>query len=159
MSLTMAQLQLAPVMEQRARELELAFPGLIRFVSGRRSVQAQAIAMAGNHLLDPTGYLVRQYVRAAEFLGALAAHPGADTVDEVTELFFDLMTATPGLIKTPHFEGNAVDPKRMEDTTGKPTPDGQRVIDWIKACPDTVDFRTREGNLRRWHWACRPTPS
>lgn len=154
MSLTIPELHLSPRMEQRARELDLAFPGHIHYVSGRRTIHEQAHAMAVNHLLDPRGYLTRQYMRAAEFLSALAQYPDADTVDDVTELFYDLMTARPELIRSPHLSGDAVDPQRMEEPDGTPTPDGRRVIDWIRACPDTVDFRTREGTLRRWHWAC-----
>ena len=157
MSLTIAQMELAPVMEMRARELELEFPGLIAFVSGRRTVHAQASAMASNHLLDPKTYLMNNYMNAAEFLYALSQAPGADSIEEVTEVFYNLMMADPSLIRTPHFLGNAVDLKRMEELNGEPTPDGKRVIAWIKACPDTADFRTREGKLRRWHWACAPS--
>lgn len=156
MSLTIAQMDLAPVMERRARELALEFSGLIAFVSGRRTVHTQAAAMASNHLLDPKTYLMNNYMNAAEFLYALRQAPDADSIDDVTEVFYQLMMADPSLIRTPHFLGNAVDLRRMEELNGQPTPDGRRVIDWIKACPDTADFRTREGKLRRWHWAVRP---
>lgn len=154
MSLTIAQMDLAPVMERRARELDLQFPGLIAFISGRRTVHAQASAMASNHLLDPKTYLMNNYMKSAEFLYALREAPTADSIEEVTEVFYALMIADPTLIRTPHFLGNAVDLRRMEEANGEPTPSGRQVIAWIKACPDTVDFRTREGKLRRWHWAC-----
>lgn len=154
MALTIAELRLAPIMELRARELALAFPG-VEYVSGLRTPFEQARAMAVNHCLDPKKYLVSQYHRAAEFLDALRLNPDADTVDEVTEVFYRLLIQQPELIRTPHLTGHAVDPRRMEEKDGNPTPIGQQVIDWIRACPDTIDFRTREGNLRRWHWACR----
>lgn len=155
MSLTIAQLRLAPIMEMRARELEQAFPGLVQFVSGLRTPFEQAHAMAINHLLSPKRFLVSQYIHASEFLEALRLQPDADTVDEVTEVFHQLLEQRPDLVKSPHLTGHAVDPRRMEDQNGTPTPTGQQVIEWIRACPDTVDFRTREGGLRRWHWAVR----
>jgi hypothetical protein len=152
MSLTIAELDLAPVMERRARELELAFPGQVTFVSGRRTLHEQAAAMAANHLLDPGGYLVRNYFHAAELLYDLTQHPDADTIEEVTEVFFQRLTANPDLVKSPHLTGDAVDLRRMEQSDGTPTVPGQAVIAWIQVCPDTVDFRMREGTLRRWHW-------
>ena len=155
MSLTIAELQLAPIMELRARELQLAFPGLVEYVSGRRTMHEQAHAMAVNHLLAPRSYMMNQYHRAADFLDALRQQPDADTVDEITEVFYQLMVQHPELIKSPHLAGSAVDPRRLEDDKGNPTPVGSEVINWIRACPDTIDFRTRESGIRRWHWACR----
>lgn len=155
MGLTIAQMQLAPIMAQRARELELAFPGLIEWVSGRRTVYAQARAMAVNHLDDPLTYMRSQYVRGVEFLQALELAPMATTVDGVTNIFYELMVRNPGIVQSTHYDGNAVDLHPMQGNDGRPTLDGQRVIFWIKTCPDTEDFRTREGSLPRWHWACR----
>ena len=79
----------------------------------------------------------------------------ADSVDEVTEVLYDVMEARPALIRSPHLWGHAVDLRPMEDATGHPTPIGAQVMAWIRACGDTEDFRTREGRLRRWHWAVR----
>lgn len=154
MSLTIAQMALAPVMELRARELDLAFPGALRWTSGRRSLHEQARAMAVNHMQDPRAYLVRSYIHAAELLKALDEASAADSVDEVTEVLYDVMEARPALIRSPHLWGHAVDLRPMEDATGQPTPIGAQVVAWIRACGDTEDFRTREGALRRWHWAC-----
>ena len=153
--LTIERLRLAPIMERRARELELAFPGLIRWTSGRRTVMEQARAMAVNHLHDPLGYMTRTYLRAHLFLDALSMGPAATHVDAVTAVFYQVMVTNPDAVRSTHFDGHAVDLDPMEERDGNPTPDGQQVILWIKTCPDTVDFRTREGNLRRWHWACR----
>lgn len=155
MSLTIDQMRLAPIMDQRARELEQAFPGLIQWNSGRRTVLEQARAMAINHLQDPVRYLTKNYVHASTLLEALSMAPAVDTVDGVTEIFYEAMVRDPHLVESPHLLGDAVDPQWMEDHEGNPTPDGLKVIAWIRHCPDTVDFRTREGNLRRWHWACR----
>ncbi len=156
MSLTIQELQLAPVMEMRARELELAFPGEITFTSGRRTVHEQAHAMAVNHLQDPKSYLMRQYVHAAELLMSLVS-PVDLSVDEITERLYDVMIDRPYLVRSPHLDGNAVDIRPLEDTDGHTTEDGLKVHAWIKACPDTTDFRTREGGLHRTHWACVPS--
>jgi hypothetical protein len=155
MSLTIAECHLAPVMELRARELELAFPGLITFTSGRRTLHEQAQAMAVNHVQDPQSYLVRQYIHASDFLHALS---GLDhySVDEITEAIYAILVARPFLVSSPHLDGNAVDLRPMELPTGQPTIHGGEVIEWIRARPETTDFRTREGKLRRWHWACVP---
>lgn len=155
MGLTIAQMRLAPIMEQRARELDLAFPGLIVWTSGRRTVYAQARAMAVNHLDDPTTYMKKTYLRGVEFIQALEMAPVASSVDGVTNIFYELMIRNPGIVHSLHYDGNAVDLEPMEDSDGDPTPDGQKVILWIKTCPDTDDFRTKEGTLPRWHWACK----
>ncbi len=159
MSLTIQELQLAPIMEMRARELDLAFPDLITFTSGRRTVHEQAHAMAVNHLQDPKSYLMRSYVNAAEFLKALEAIGGVRnaSIDDITECIFDVMIDRPYLVRSPHLDGNAVDLRPIEDSQGFATDKGALVKAWIQACPDTTDFRTREGQLRRWHWACVPS--
>ena len=155
MGLRIDALHLSLIMERRARELALAFPDLITYTSGRRDAQAQAHAMAVNHLQDPRSYLLRQYVHGGEFLVQLRDNPAADSVDEVTEVFYETLLARPELIRSPHLTGDAVDRRPLEQADGQPTGQGILVIQWIRRCPDTVDFRTREGSLRRWHWACR----
>ncbi len=152
MSLTIAQMDLAPVMEMRARELELAFPGLIHWTSGRRTMYAQARAMAVNHLHDTARYLISQYTNGKRFVAALEAAPLTRSVEGVTNIFYDLMIREPGLIQSKHFTGHAVDMEPIEDANDTPTAEGNQVISWINACPDTEDFRTREGTLPRWHW-------
>lgn len=153
MSLTIADMHLAPLMEMRARELELAFPGLITFTSGRRTIHEQAHAMAVNHLQDPTSYLMQQYIHASEFLERLDRMEHT-SIDEATEIIYDVIVARPYLVRSPHLDGNAVDLRPLELSNGEPTIRGSQVIEWIRMCPDTTDFRTREGKLRRWHWAC-----
>lgn len=157
MSLTIDQMHLNPVMDRCARELEHEFPGLITFTSGRRDDHQQAHAMAVNHVLDPKHYLMRQYVNASEFLCCLTEHPEATSIDEITELFYQLLVQTPLLVQSPHRSGGAVDLRPMEQPNGEPTEEGARVILWIRARRETTDFRTREGKLKRWHWACALT--
>ncbi len=154
MSLTFAQMDLTPLMEQRARELDAAFPSLIHWTSGRRTVYAQARAMAVNHLHDPLRYLVSQYTNGKRFVEALSMDAmNHSSVESVTNIFYELMIRNPDLIHSTHYEGRAVDIQPIEDANNEPTLDGTRVILWINACPDTEDFRTREGTLPRWHWA------
>ena len=155
MSLTIAMMDLAPIMEKRARELELAFPNLIHWTSGKRTVYAQARAMAVNHLHDPVRYLVSQYTNGKRFLQALEMGPLTGSIEGVTNIFYELMIREPDLIHSSHYTGNAVDIQPIEDANGKPTADGDKVIAWINDCPDTEDFRTREGTLPRWHWQCK----
>ncbi len=155
MSLTIAMMDLTPLMEQRARELEAAFPNLIHWTSGKRTVYAQARAMAVNHLHDPLRYLVSQYTNGKRFVEALEMGPITNSVEGVTNVFYELMIRNPDLVHSTHYEGRAVDIQPIEDANNKPTDDGYRVIAWINGCEDTEDFRTREGTLPRWHWSCK----
>ena len=155
MSLMISQMDLTPLMEQRAKQLESAFPNLIKWTSGRRTVYAQARAMAVNHLHDPVRYLVSQYTNGKKFVEALSMAPITGSVEGVTNIFYELMIRNPEIVKSTHYEGRAVDIQPIEDANGEPTKDGHKVIAWINACPDTEDFRTREGTLPRWHWATR----
>jgi len=155
MSLSFTQMDLAPLMEKRARELDLAFPGVIHWTSGRRTVYAQARAMAVNHLHDPLRYLVSQYKSGKRFLEALEMGPLTRSIEGVTNIFYELMIRNPDLVHSLHYTGDAVDIQPIEDANGQPTEEGLKVIAWINDCPDTEDFRTREGDLPRWHWACK----
>lgn len=152
MSLTVDQCRLAPVMDKRARELQAEFPGLVRYTSGLRTLYEQAHAMAVNHLQDPVRYLTSQYKSGYLFLAAVGE---LRTVEAIAVKLHDMIQEDPTLIDARHAKGNAVDILPLEYSDGTPTIVGVQVIAWIKACPDTIDFRTREGKLRRWHWACR----
>lgn len=153
MSLSFEELRLAPIMEKRARELAAQFPGLIRYTSGRRTMHDQARVMVMNHLQDKT-YLARTYKNGILFQNVVSKRLSAE---DMIEALYDLFTSDPSVIDARHAHGNAVDLRPLEYENGEPTAIGAQVIDWIKACPDTVDFRTREGRLRRWHWACTPS--
>ncbi len=146
---------LAPLMERCARELETSFPDAIHWTSGRRTMYAQARAMAVNHLHDPARYLVSQYREGHRFLNALETTMHSNSVEGVTNVFYELIIKNPDIIHSTHYTGNAVDLQPIEDSNGIPTEIGHRVITWINECPDTDDFRTREGTLPRWHWSCR----
>ncbi len=108
--------------------------------------------MAVNHLHDPMRYLVSQYKNGKRFVEALEMGPITNSVEGVTNVFYELMIRNPDLIHSTHYEGRAVDIQPIEDANNKPTDDGYRVIAWINGCEDTEDFRTREGTLPRWHW-------
>jgi hypothetical protein len=110
--------------------------------------------MAVNHLHDPQRYLVSQYTNGRRFVVALENAPKTNSIEGVTNVFYDLMIREPELIQSKHFTGDAVDMEPMEDANDTPTTQGNKVIAWINACPDTEDFRTREGSLPRWHWSC-----
>lgn len=152
MSLSVDECRLAPVMDKHARALQKEFPELVRYTSGRRTLYEQAHAMAVNHVQDPVRYLTSQYRNGFLFLAAVNE---LRTVEQIAVKLFDLFTENPTLIDARHAKGNAVDILPLEYSDGTPTIVGERVIEWIKSCPDTIDFRTREGKLRRWHWACR----
>jgi len=152
--MTIDQLQLAPVMERQARALQTAFPNVV-YISGRRDLARQAQAMAANYIQDPQGYLVHNYIHAAELQAAVDAQREVTSLDGIAHLFYTVMEGDPSLVRSPHLDGDAVDLLPMEDAHGQSTAEGNEVIDWIQACPDTTDFRMREGRLVRWHWACR----
>jgi len=154
MSKTISELQLAPLMDVRARELLHRFP-MVVYSSGRRTLHEQAHAMAVNHIQD-SGYLMRTYFHAAELLRAINLYSLPHSIDSVTDAIYWTLMDDSTLVKGPHLTGDAVDIVPMESVDGTPTPAGQEVIEWIKSCPDTTDFRTRENQLRRWHWACVP---
>jgi hypothetical protein len=153
--MTIHEMHLAPLMRFRAEQLQAKVPA-VQYLSGRRNVRSQANAMATNHLEDAT-YLVTTYRNGRLFLEAIqrlpvSAHRSHTHIAKALE---GLMSEQPHLLQWTHKDGNAVDLLPMEDANGQPTREGQHVISWIRACPDTTDFRIREGKLVRWHWACR----
>lgn len=152
--MTFTQLNLSPLMEQRAKELQAAYP-IVQYISGRRSLESQAHAMAINYLQDPRSYLSRNYVHAAELQSALDTQSHGNSVAAIAQIILTAMETNPALVQSPHLHGDAVDLIPLEYLDGDLTPTGQEVMGWIRDCPDTVDFRTREGKLVRWHWSVR----
>src|SRR5574337_560239 len=148
MAKTIAEMNLSPVMKSRAEELVSMFPN-VKFTSGRRTLHEQAHAMAVNYIQDKQ-FLTRTYIHAAELMQAVEQCDTPNSVDGITEALYQTLEENPDLVKGPHLSGDAVDIAPME-IGGLPTPTGMCVIEWIKKCPDTTDFRTREGNLSRWH--------
>lgn len=157
--MTVEQLKLAPLMKQRAQELQ-AYCSNVKFISGRRDVQSQAEAMAKN-IITNRQYLHQTYRNAAELQTALDMNPQATTVDEIADVLHDVMVRWTEAEKdklSDHFAGNAVDIQAMEirrDGKWHLTEEGRAVADWIYKCPDTKLFLTREAGQVRWHWSCR----
>lgn len=153
--MTIDELRLAPIMRFRAEQLQAKFPSVV-YLSGRRGPAAQANAMAGNHLEDET-FLVKTYKAGGRFLEAVQRLPASAQQDryQVAKAIEGLLVSQPGLLSWTHKDGHAVDLVPMEDNDGQPTAEGRQVIAWIQVCEDTKDFRIREGQLVRWHWACR----
>lgn len=152
MSKTIEDLKLSPVMRRRAEELQSLFPQVV-YTSGRRTLHDQALAMATNHIQDKS-YIQRTYVHAADILTAIEKNALDHSVDSIYAAIYAVLEEDPSLVKSAHLSGDAVDLVPMETKDGLMTPIGLQVADWIKCCADTTDFRVREGNLRRWHWAC-----
>ncbi len=154
--MTIDELRLSPVMDQRARELLDLFPS-VQYLSGRREVPAQAHAMACQ-VVTNRNWIAETYLHAAVLQGVIEAHPECQTVEQIETLIAQtLFTMTPderGHVSD-HFDGNAVDLVPMEDATGQFTPTGQAVYTWIHDCPDTKKFLMREGGKTIWHWACQ----
>lgn len=153
-------LNLAPVMEQRARELQTLFPE-VAYLSGRRGRADQAHAMAAN--IVATGdrrWVAKTYKNPAELQTRLDYRPEAKTLNQIEAVLYEgllSMTEDEFAKLSDHAGGHAVDLAPLEDETGMPTKQGCAVIQWIERCPDTKWFTTREGKAKRWHWACHPS--
>lgn len=155
LSMTIDQLNLSPVMDQRARELQIAFPSVI-YLSGRRDVRAQAHAMA-THVVTDKHWIARVYLHAADLQTSVDTYLGPWNVQALEHLLFTRMMAmAPDVLArvSDHLSGNAVDLLPLEDANGQMTPTGQAVYQWIYDCPDTKKFLMREGGKVIWHWAC-----
>lgn len=142
-------------MRANAGALQALYPSVV-YISGRRNAAAQANAMAGNHLQDPHA-LAATYKNGAVFLAAIERLPksaqGKRT--HIAQAIEGLLISQPHLLEWKHKDGNAVDLQPMEDAMAQPTALGRLVLTWIRECPETVYFTTREGGLVRWHWETR----
>ncbi len=153
---TIDELDLDPIMKSRAEELRAKCPWVI-YTSGRRNLEQQARAMAQNHIADPQTYLVKTYTQGKVFLASIVDMAPVDqrSIEKVTNAIATVLKEQPNLLHWRHQDGTCVDIQPVEDAFGEPTEKGQEVIRFIRNCPDTVTFLTREGGLRRWHWECR----
>lgn len=162
MGFTIHQLQLAPTMRKRALELQAAHPTVV-FTSGRRDLLRQAKAMA-KHVVADRQWIQKTYIHGALLQTAIDFRPEAVTEAQIEAVLYQTMV---GMSETElsslsdHFGGNAVDmvPMEYQDESEQwmPTDEGQQVMDWIQACPDTKAFLRREGGRMIWHWACKPS--
>lgn len=156
---TIDELNLDPIMKRRAEELLARCPWVV-YTSGRRDLQAQARAMAQNHVADPQAYLTKTYRNGKVFLAAIVELAPVDqrSVEKVATAIRSVFEEQPDALVWKHRDGTCVDIQPLEDAFGDPTVKGQEVIRFIQNCPDTVRFIMREGGLRRWHWECRQAP-
>ena len=141
--MTIEQLDLAPEVEAKARELQQAAPGVV-FLSGRRTLEAQARAMSQNTVLN------RQYIRETYTSSALVralqrwvdTHPEARSEAEIAAGLLRLMKAMPeGVVQglSKHLTGRAFDVQPHSCT-----------VEAIEAL-EPHKFLQREANLVRWH--------
>ena len=163
--MTLSDCDLAPPMHDAAQKLLLVFP-FVQFTSGRRSLEDQAMTMAENILKARDRNWIRQtYKRAAELQTWVDLHPEITDEEALAEgLHATLVSMGDEASKvSDHLTGMAVDLKPMErlivmkdlSKVWVETEEGRQVIEWIRAYHATKTFLTREGGLRRWHWACR----
>lgn len=157
---TMEELDLDPIMRSRAEELRARCPWVI-YTSGRRDLDAQARAMAQNHVADPQTYLTKTYRNGKIFLAAIVELAPVDqrSVPKVAAAIRSVFEEQPEALRWKHQDGTCVDIQPLEDAFGEPTEKGRAVVSFIQNCPDTVLFIRREGGLRRWHWECRKAPA
>jgi len=156
--MNIAAMGLTPRMAARATELQTAFPTVV-YTSGRRTLQAQAHAMAVNTTMN-RNFIRQTYVHAALLQTTIDAHPEAVEVSQIENLLVaDMNALAPADLNriSRHLTGDAVDLLPMEDDTGTPTDVGAQVIAWIKACPDTDIMLLREAGLVKWHWQITPS--
>lgn len=153
---TLDELDLDPIMRSRAGELLARCPWVV-YTSGRRDLDAQARAMAQNHVADPQAYLMKTYRNGKLFLASIVEMVPVDqrSVAKVAEAIKAVFIEQPEALKWKHRDGTCVDILPLEDAFGEPTKQGSEVMRFIQNCPDTVVFLRREGGLRRWHWECR----
>jgi len=152
-------LQLDPALEALARQVECDHPSVI-WLSGRRSILAQAQAMAEDVVKDPS-FIPRTYLHAATLQTALDQAPHARTVAEKQRVLYQAMLdlSEEELAQiSDHLVGRALDLEPMIDADGEPTPEGALVLARINAFPLTKKLLTRESGLIRWHWAIHAPP-
>lgn len=146
-----AELDLAEPAYAAAVALERAHPDHVDFTSGRRGVQAQARAMAGNVVLNRK-WIAETYVDtpASRMLQAwVDGHPQATTALAIEQGFSILMTSWSPTLRgelSKHFSGLAFDVRPLP-----PGPIANAVKATIRKLPGLVKFLEREGGLVRWH--------
>jgi hypothetical protein len=145
--MTIEEMQLAPVAKNAATILRSKHPGL-EFTSGLRSVRQQAHAMAANIVsLHDRKWIGNTYLAGAKLQAWVDQHPGAVTVDALTDGLEQTMNAMPEEERTKisrHLTGRAFDIT--------PVVLNSRVIKAdIQALPGLHKFLDHEGGHVRWH--------
>jgi hypothetical protein len=145
--MTIEEMQLAPVAKNAATILKSKHPAL-KFTSGLRSVRQQAHAMAANIVwLHDRKWIGNTYLAGAKLQAWVDNHPGAVTVDALTEGLEQTMNEMPEEERTKisrHLTGRAFDIR--------PVVLNSKIIKAdIKALPGLHKFLDHEGGHVRWH--------
>jgi hypothetical protein len=168
MSLTIADLQLAPIAATGARMLKAEYGEAIQFVSGYRSLWEQAEAMAQNTLHCRT-WIGDTYTRkgrpsytiAQSLQRLVEAHPEWRTQEDLHRgLYEELDAIYEGHLISRHchaINGRPaslafdLSPAQLETATGSLTTVGCAVWRSLWALPGIDGVLRREGGLVRWH--------
>ena len=145
--MTIEELNLTPIAEAAARQLQQKFPQL-EFTSGRRNVPQQAHAMAYNIVKTGDRKWIAGTYKAAEKLQQwVDAHPSAKTIDEIAAGLRATMEAMPEveLLKvSKHLTGKAFDIRPV-------TANAEAIKNYIRTLPGLSTFLDKEGGATRWH--------
>lgn len=142
-------LDLAPVADRAARELLAKCPD-VRFTSGRRGVEDQARAMAGN-VVSNRRWIEQTYTASPEAVTLqtwVTNHPEAKTREAIAAGLTAIMLKWDDKRKgrlSKHFSGEAFDVQPVAD------PRGAQIKAAIRTLPGLQKFLEREGGLIRWH--------
>lgn len=158
MGLSIAQLHLAPCARRGAEQLQAACPWVV-FTSGRRDLDGQAHAMAVNTVQN-RHWIGQTYLHAAPLQTWVMEHPDAETVDQLHDGLYQVLLALPDAEVSRisrHLTGDAFDVQPLADHDGKPTGDGQKLLEAMRALPGVERILLKEGGLVRWHIQFSPS--
>lgn len=140
-------LDLAEYADSAATSLANDYPEAV-FTSGRRTVDEQANAMAGN-IVKNRNWIKQTYAASAErdsLQDWVDQHPEATTKAEIAAGLAGIMSTWTDVQKVKlsrHFAGLAFDVQ--------PIPNGDKLKNAIKALPHLKKFLDNEGGLVIWH--------
>ncbi|HEX3144195.1 MAG TPA: hypothetical protein VHQ64_09495 [Pyrinomonadaceae bacterium] len=144
--MTIDEMNLAPTAKAAAKLLLQKHPN-IQFTSGRRDVQQQAHAMAGNIVKHDRQWIGNTYLKAQKLQAWVDAHPEAVTVDQITAGLTQVMNKMPEDERSKisrHLTGRAFDVRPLKQNAKAIKAD-------IRALPGLNKFLEKEGGLVRWH--------
>lgn len=144
-----ADLALTPLALAAARALERQHPEVV-FTSGRRTLQAQAHAMATNVVAAGKDWIARTYSASAPAVACSAwlAKTAATSVLDITAGLLQVLARFPDSELrhlSLHLSGEAWDVQPV------PGPAGEAIKTSIRNLPALEKFLEREGGLTRWH--------
>jgi peptidoglycan L-alanyl-D-glutamate endopeptidase CwlK len=141
-------LQLNDNAQNAAVILRAAYPGTV-FTSGRRSIQDQAHAMAGN-VVKNRQFIVQTYKASptcSQCQQWVDSHPQATTQDQIAAGLLQVFQAAPEseVMKfSRHLSGNAFDVQPV-------LADAEAIVAFIRKLPLLELFLDHEAGLVRWH--------